>query len=77
MEDMIERVALELSLHDYDGRPDRAAARDVIEAMREPTGPMLDAAARVSGSRDPSDANIWRAMIDAALSPQRAEAEPA
>lgn len=48
---------------------DRRAARAAIEAMREPTEAMLDAACQADGSRRPNPEALihWQAMIDTAL----------
>ena len=72
MSEMVDRVALALSLHDYDGRIDRVAARDAIEAMREPTEQQLFAAhkaARAAGHTPFTLEQVraaYAAIIDAA-----------
>lgn len=74
MESMIERVAKGQS--DFDGRPwlsmskaDRVRylerAKIAIEAMREPTGEMLDAVYNYGG--DYISRGAWMASIDEAL----------
>ncbi|MDB5707874.1 MAG: hypothetical protein JWN66_4990 [Sphingomonas bacterium] len=45
-------------------------ARAAIEAMGDPTGPMISAATNKAAEIGAGDfVGIWRAMIDAALSP--------
>ena len=69
MHEIIERVALVISGSDD---PEnilaihRSRALLAIEAIREPTPDMLDAAQNWKGQQSYTD--IWRAMIDAALS---------
>jgi hypothetical protein len=45
----------------------RAAARAVIAAMREPTEAMIEGTNYPNTTWDSGDADVWRAMIDAAL----------
>ncbi len=69
--DMVERVAIAISLADDDGlRAEtiasyyRALARAAIAAMREPTDAMVR-----EGGPYATSLHCWRAMIDAALQP--------
>lgn len=64
---MIERVAKAISakIGDQDWRDSIYLAKAAIEAMREPTQNMMNGTAGLRG--DPSDPEIYRAMIDAAL----------
>lgn len=67
MSDIINRVADALAKHvAVERSPNwRDVARDAIEAMREPTKEMIDAAWADAMGEDAGD--VWRAMIDAAL----------
>ena len=81
MSAMVDRVALVLARNCHDGCEDgdegfracvaehctcRKTARDVIEAMREPT-PEMTKAARSRWTQG-HDKTAWRIMIDTALS---------
>ena len=67
---MVERVAKAIALEhegsDLDWPSYLEEARAAIAEMREPTEAMEDAAFREGNWR-----YVWRAMIDAALSPQK------
>lgn len=70
MSEMVERVANAIfnAMDATDGLYGTAAekyARAAIEAMREPTTPMIDASVAIDRYACPSEE--WRAMIDAAL----------
>ena len=70
MNEMIERVtdAIRVACHDYDPRKGpfhQILARAALEAMREPTEAMLDAAWYKAQS--PSAQEAWRVMINEAL----------
>lgn len=74
-DDMVERVARALMREASDDpdadkwcspRPWYGAARAAIEAMREPTGAMIDAGRWPA--EDDGTLACWRAMIDAVLS---------
>lgn len=74
MSEMIERVVEAISAAEKtwwasntEGGPSlqQIVARDAIEAMREPTQEMSDAAVERPGQM--SYADVWRTMIDAAL----------
>lgn len=88
---MVERVAAHIlqASGDYCFPVDRAIsllfARAAIEAMREPTTPMLEAATRFENRRDEGRVevnyvvvamDIWPKMIDAALNPPKQKAGP-
>lgn len=67
MSEMIERVAKALGGGDWDSCPNdrprwREDARAAIEAMREPTEEMIEAANECEASWK----SIWPAMLDAA-----------
>lgn len=69
MNEMIERVAQAICGDDNPTNVltiHRTRARAAIEAMREPTRGMSDAAAERVGQM--SYADVWQAMIDAAVS---------
>ena len=78
MSEMIEQVARamcaadggsqEVDVHHY-----RDMARAAISAMRDYTHGMYVAAADVSPASDQDIADIWRAMIDAALGKEKEE----
>jgi hypothetical protein len=80
MSNMIERVAWSLFASDGNGFFDDATprqrhvylirARDAIEAMREPTEAMCEAADAVECNQPEC---IWQAMIDAALGKEKEE----
>ena len=70
MTDMIDRVAKAINdtmLQHGDYKPDELA-RAAIEAMREPTDEMYQGVCALDKMwRDSNSAEIWQAMIDAAL----------
>lgn len=77
MTDMVERIAraIEQAMPNYisDELPQHdflASARAALEAMREPTPAMFDAA-ESWGDDAERDLRFWQAMIDAALTPPR------
>lgn len=75
MSEMVERVARAIAEARFGiGCPvdgdDRIAARAAIEAMREPTDAMVDAA--YGRERTGTERGNWRAMIDAALTETQA-----
>jgi hypothetical protein len=64
----LQQFALLVEEHELNvSRLTSKAARAAIEALREPTGKMLDAA--YFEVRGQSAAGVWSAMIDAALAP--------
>lgn len=83
MDEMVERVAYQIGMSLYgDCTPEetplawanlKAAAREAIAAMRDPTKAMIEAAARTRPGAPPNAAArlglglIYSAMIDAAL----------
>jgi hypothetical protein len=78
MSEIVERVAramhakhFEFAVPDDGGHPGlfyfREMAKTAIEAMREPTEAMLDGTNYPNTTWDSGDADVWRAMIDAAL----------
>jgi predicted RNA methylase len=73
MSEMIDRVARELCLALYDKDTTfpmvaaQKAARAAIAAMREPTEAMIEGTNYPNTTWDSGDADVWRAMIDAAL----------
>lgn len=69
MSEMIDRVAQAICGDDNPANVlaiHRTRARAAIEAMREPTDAMSDAAAERPGQMSYTD--VWQAMIDAAVS---------
>jgi hypothetical protein len=90
MSEMVERAALAMAHRkDWNDFPQesawawRHAARTAIEALREPTEAMIEAAEKWDSPYEgesgiPADAEThWQAMIDAALKPSNARANPA
>ena len=71
MNDMVERVARAI-IREFPGDcawgDAVAMARAAIAAMREPTEAIRDAAGKLISTQH-LQADIWRAMIDAALKP--------
>lgn len=74
MSEKIERVAQAICGDDNPANIlaiHRFRARAAIEAMREPTQLMLNAGAEAFAhhTNEQETANLWRAMIDAAMKP--------
>jgi hypothetical protein len=66
MSEIMDRVAKAIRDTAFEGGGSREIARAVIEAMREPTEEMRDAATHVEGVAE-YFGEVWRAMIDEAL----------
>jgi len=66
--DMVERVATIIEGLDKTPSVARSIARQIIKAMREPNTEMKKAGASPDYSCGDDAADIWRLMIDAALS---------
>lgn len=69
-ETMVERLRQIISEARAEEKSDAYIARAAIQAMREPTEAMLLAGERAEELGDSPAYKHWRAMIDAALSPQ-------
>jgi hypothetical protein len=72
MSDMVKRVgrAIWLKLSGPELDECEEAARAAIEAMRDPTDKMVLDGAMAAANENPHE--VWEAMIDAALKPERA-----
>jgi len=64
---MVDRVTRAIRLADSEMSNHHAMALAAIEAMREPTSPMVDAGWDVSCDERHVVGETWQAMIDAAL----------